>query len=111
MKKRRPRAVQNRAAIAHALSTISTHLSERFGTPMFPQSAAEVEGLGSGINALMSATETAKSLGVSTKTLANWRTSGTVPLPFVKVGSRVFYRPDDVHAFLLDKTKTSTSER
>ncbi len=35
-------------------------------------------------------------LGVSPGTLSVWRSTGRYALPFVKVGSRVRYRPADI---------------
>jgi hypothetical protein len=60
---------------------------------------------------LVAASDAAKQLGVSSKTLANWRTPGTTNLPFVMVGGRVFYRQSDIDAFVKGSTMLSTSER
>lgn len=60
---------------------------------------------------LVAASDAAKQLGVSAKTLANWRTPGTANLPFVMVGGRVFYRQSDIDAFVKGSTILSTSER
>ena len=49
--------------------------------------------------------ELARKLGVSTQTLANWRTSGKYDLPFIKVNDRkVLYRVEDVEAWLEQRT-------
>lgn len=110
MKKRKPRAVQDRAAIAHALSTIQYHVTQRYGTPfgtlnIVPDTVASTEAT------LLTPQQASKALGVSPKTLANWRVTGTHSLPFVKVGSRVRYRSEDVRAFLINNSKQCTSER
>ena len=39
-------------------------------------------------------------LGLKPTTLQDWRSRGTVQLPFVKIGSRVFYRQADLDSFL-----------
>jgi hypothetical protein len=40
-------------------------------------------------------------LGVSESTVERWRSRGTVPLPYVKVGPRrIMYRAEDIAAFL-----------
>ena len=44
--------------------------------------------------------ETAKDLGVTTGTLANWRSTGLVDLPYVKIGRLVRYRRSDVQAWI-----------
>jgi hypothetical protein len=48
---------------------------------------------------LWSPAETARVLRVSVQTLAIWRCSERYPLPYVKIGSRVRYRPADVAQF------------
>ena len=50
---------------------------------------------------LISADEAAKYLGVSTGTLAVWRSTKRYFLPFVKVGHLVRYRPNDLSEFVL----------
>jgi predicted DNA-binding transcriptional regulator AlpA len=49
---------------------------------------------------LLSAREVAQLLGVSIQTLAVWRCEQRYPLAYVKVGSRVRYRPCDVEQFM-----------
>jgi excisionase family DNA binding protein len=44
--------------------------------------------------------EAADLLGVSTGTLEVWRCTQRYPLPYYKVGRKVFYRRSDVNAFL-----------
>ena len=58
----------------------------------------------------VSANEAAAMLGVSSRTLANWRTQGIGPA-FVRVGavhSRTLYRVDDLSAWL-DNNRVETS--
>ncbi len=53
--------------------------------------------------------DTAAALGVSESTLNKWRVSGFGPA-FVKMGSRVYYREQDIAAFIDQNVRTSTSE-
>ena len=58
----------------------------------------------------VSANEAAAMLGVSSRTLANWRTQGIGPA-FVRVGavrSRTLYRVDDLNAWL-DNNRVETT--
>lgn len=48
--------------------------------------------------------ETATILGVKIETLAIWRCTHRYPLPFVKIGRKVFYRGTDVKAFIASRT-------
>ena len=49
-------------------------------------------------------------LGLKPTTLQDWRSRGTVGLPFVKMGSRVFYRQVDLDLFLESRIYTHTGE-
>jgi excisionase family DNA binding protein len=49
---------------------------------------------------LLSAEQAADRLGIAPSTLARWRQIGSPELPFVRIGGRVLYRPDDVEAFM-----------
>ncbi|MNR17040.1 Helix-turn-helix domain protein [compost metagenome] len=49
---------------------------------------------------LLTTEQVATILGLSTRTLATWRSSGRNPLPYIKVGSRVRYQRQDVMAWL-----------
>ncbi len=51
----------------------------------------------------------AELLGVARNTLAKWRVSGNGPA-FVKLGSRAFYRAQDLDAWLGTRVRHSTSE-
>lgn len=48
----------------------------------------------------MTPEETAKALGITTGTLSVWRCTKRYPLPYVKIGYKVFYRGRDVEAFI-----------
>ena len=56
-------------------------------------------------NRLWCPEQVAEILGVSKQTLAVWRCEQRYPLPYVKVGSRVRYRPADVERFLERRAK------
>lgn len=59
----------------------------------------------------VSANEAATMLGVSPRTLANWRTQGVGPT-FVRIGavhSRTLYRLDDLNTWL-DNNRVETSD-
>jgi helix-turn-helix protein len=59
---------------------------------------------------LLSTEEAAKRLRRSLRTLCNWRVSGFGP-QFVKLGKRgVFYRPEDLEAFIAENARQSTTE-
>lgn len=49
---------------------------------------------------LLTPHEASTYLGVPTSTLAVWRSTGRVQLPYVKVGGHVRYRHDDIEVFL-----------
>ncbi len=63
----------------------------------------------SGPRNLLSPRDTAKVLGVSTGTLTVWRCVGRYNLPFVRVGRKIMYRPEDVQAFI-DRRTTAQPE-
>ena len=48
--------------------------------------------------------------GIAEQTMAKWRCSGSVELPFVKIGSRVFYRQSALDAFIESRTVTHTGQ-
>lgn len=50
----------------------------------------------------LSTAEAAASIGVSAKTLRNWRSAGRGPV-YVKLGNRVSYRTTDLDAWLADQ--------
>ena len=61
-----------------------------------------------GLNTLITPGEAASILGISPGTMMVWRSTGRWNLPFVKVGSRVMYNPDDIQAFIERRTHTQT---
>jgi excisionase family DNA binding protein len=54
-------------------------------------------------------TEAAEFLGISAKTLANWRWSGS-PIPFAKFGRSVRYFAPDLLRYVEASRRVSTSE-
>ncbi len=48
----------------------------------------------------LTSTEVADILGVTEGTLAVWRCTKRYCLPFVKIGRKIFYRSEDVKAFV-----------
>lgn len=59
---------------------------------------------------LLRESEAAKVLGVSSRTLSNWRCRGGGP-DYVKMGSKaVRYRLDDLNEFVDERTQNNTSE-
>ncbi|MGD9662810.1 MAG: helix-turn-helix domain-containing protein [Porticoccaceae bacterium] len=48
--------------------------------------------------------EVAQVLDVTVGTLQVWRTTKRYPLPYVKIGRNVRYRPEDVQAFIESRT-------
>jgi predicted DNA-binding transcriptional regulator AlpA len=58
---------------------------------------------------LMSTEDVADFLSVSVSTLTKWRLTGSGP-SFVRLGSRIAYRPIDVETFIQARAFRSTSE-
>jgi excisionase family DNA binding protein len=54
--------------------------------------------------------EAAKRLGVTARTLANWRWQGRGPR-FVRVGRKIRFRLSDLAAWLDTQTRASTTDR
>lgn len=59
-------------------------------------------------DSLLSRKEAAYILKVKPQTLAVWACTGRYDLPFIKVGSRVFYRREDLESFLRINTYSQT---
>jgi excisionase family DNA binding protein len=59
---------------------------------------------------LLTPDETAELLGIARGTLTMWRATRRVILPYVKVGSHVRYKPEDVQKFVESRTVTGTAE-
>jgi len=56
---------------------------------------------------LLTPDQVASTLGLSHRTLAAWRSSRRNLLPYVKVGSRVRYRSEDISTWLESRTHSS----
>ena len=54
--------------------------------------------------------EAAGYLGVLPQTLCSWRCTRRYNLPFIKVGRLVRYRPEDLEAFLQERTFGAVQE-
>ena len=52
----------------------------------------------------------ADQLHTSTQTLAQWRATGRYRLPYIKVGRKVLYRPQDVDKWLESRVFENTGE-
>ena len=104
MRNRRPKMTKRKAEIANAMNVINAFVEAKFVVPC----ATQTDRID---DRLLDPETTARMIGVSKKTLANWRTSGVVPLAYIKVGSRIRYRNEIVRDFLLQNSKTSTSDR
>jgi hypothetical protein len=61
-----------------------------------------------GLPRLLTEAQVADILGISVKTLRNWRVSGG-PLPFVKISRAVRYEPEAVARLIAERRRTSTS--
>lgn len=56
----------------------------------------------------MSCEETAKELGVTERTLRNWRYKGTGP-SYRNIGRRVVYEPKDINEWVQNQRKVTTA--
>jgi excisionase family DNA binding protein len=54
---------------------------------------------------MMTPQQAADYLGVKASTLGIWRCRRSYPIPFVKVGSKVYYRKADLDEFLQSRTQ------
>lgn len=50
-------------------------------------------------------------LNIPKATLAKWRCTGEVNIPFLKIGNAVRYNPDDVQQWLKENTEHKSKER
>lgn len=57
---------------------------------------------------LLTPDDVSRMLGCSSQTLASWRSTGRIALPFVKIGRLCRYRRADVLDFLRARTTTRT---
>lgn len=62
------------------------------------------------ISELLTPEEAALHLGVSSRTLATWRSTGRHALPYVKVGARVRYRRQDLDTWLTSRMHEHTGQ-
>lgn len=67
---------------------------------MTPQNALEPSATTLAAADLLTTDQVANALGLSSRTLAAWRSSRSNSLPYIKTGSRVRYRSQDVAAWL-----------
>lgn len=54
--------------------------------------------------------QVAKNLGITSGTLQVWRATQRYNLPYIKIGSKVMYRPEDVQNFIKNRTMTHSEE-
>jgi len=57
---------------------------------------------------LISSKQAAEMLGLAAVTLAVWRYRGTPNIPYIKLGAKVMYRPEDIQAFIEKHTYSGT---
>jgi hypothetical protein len=62
------------------------------------------------VTRLLNPRETAELLGRTEGTLAVWRCTRRYDLPFLKIGARVMYHPDDVMAFIAARRRNGHAE-
>ena len=67
-------------------------------------SKGTVTAMGATRPKLLTEAEAADYLSVEPQTLCSWRCTRRYNLPFIKVGRLVRYRPEDVEAFLKERT-------
>ena len=67
-------------------------------------SKGTVTAIGATRPKLLTESEAADYLSVEPQTLCAWRCTRRYNLPFIKVGRLVRYRPEDVEAFLAERT-------
>lgn len=60
------------------------------------------------VSHLLDERKTAKLLGIAPNTLAQWRFSGKVDLPFIRMGRNIRYRVSDIEDFLRRNTKNQS---
>lgn len=101
-----------KAEVQDALQIINGRVSKRIGIDVGELLQGLLPpGFRNSDSDLIPAYAAAKSLGLTPKTLAHWRGSGTNGLPHIQIGSRIFYKPEDLHSFVQANRRYSTSER
>lgn len=103
------------ANLIKAMVVISDHYCEKLGLPVsFPalelQHPDLIKIAQYQSEQLLSPEDAARMMGVSPKTIANWRYRGTEGPKYVNIGSRIAYRRKDVLDFITDCVRQSTSE-
>ena len=68
----------------------------------------DTQCLAGDLSPLLTEGQVAELLGLKPQTLAAWRSTGRVEIPYVKIGKAVRYKPQDVVAYLQDNTCLST---
>lgn len=112
MKLTKKKSIRDVEAFRSAFLGFAADLSKAVGVPLsevlpsYPVKAAP-SPLADG---LLSPYEVAAQLGISAKTLANWRSRGQGP-EYQKIGSRVGYRPVDLRRFLKRTRFENTSQQ
>jgi Helix-turn-helix domain len=66
--------------------------------------------VGKTLDNLWTPKQTSERIRIGEPTLAVWRSTRRYNLPYVKIGSRVFYRESDVEKFLSSRTMSGISE-
>jgi hypothetical protein len=59
---------------------------------------------------LLDTEQAAKLLRVKSHTLEVWRCNKRYPLKFVSIGSKIFYRDQDIEEFIQSRVQSGTSE-
>lgn len=63
-------------------------------------------------NSLLTTEQAAQKLGISPRTLTNARSSGVgISIPYIKVGSRVFYKESSVDSYTENNTFIHTGQK
>jgi len=60
---------------------------------------------------LRSTAETAERIGVTSGTLAVWRCTRRKPLPFVRMGRKIYYTDEAIREFIIAMTDPGDGER
>ena len=59
---------------------------------------------------LLTPEEAAAAIGVQKETLANWRSTARISIPYVKIGKRVRYRAGSILRYIREHTFENTGE-
>lgn len=104
----------NQAKLIKAMLTINNHLGALHGIPIaISLSNGGKNNDPTGVqppSSLLTPKHAARILNKSQKTLANYRSSGVGGPPFFKDGGNIYYRVDDIVAYIDQHVKLSTSE-